>query len=122
MAGPAFASMTFPGRRIVAHDTRLAREFRLNRMKTQIHPGLAPVADRYDGFVVDLWGTLHDGVEPLPGARDCLLQLRETEKGVVLLWFEELTGTGGTASAGTVSKITIFLLTARRTITILSLI
>ncbi|MFQ5971964.1 MAG: TIGR01459 family HAD-type hydrolase [Alphaproteobacteria bacterium] len=54
-------------------------------MKTQIHSGLAPVADRYDGFVVDLWGTLHDGVGPLPGARECLARLHETGKGVVLL-------------------------------------
>lgn len=54
-------------------------------MGTQIHSGLAPAAGRYDGFVIDLWGTLHDGVEPLPGAQECLARLHEAGKGVVLL-------------------------------------
>ena len=34
--------------------------------------GLSAIADRYDGFILDLWGTVHNGVEPLPGALDCL--------------------------------------------------
>ena len=28
----------------------------------------APLAERYDGFVLDLWGVIHDGVKPYPGA------------------------------------------------------
>ena len=43
------------------------------------------VAADYDGFVVDLWGVVHDGVNPLPGAPDCLRRLREAGKRVVLL-------------------------------------
>mgnify|MGYP001347715890 FL=1 len=39
--------------------------------------GLAALAPDYDGFFVDLWGTLHDGFEPLPGAIDCLQRLRQ---------------------------------------------
>lgn len=45
----------------------------------------APLAARYDGFIIDLWGVLHDGVTPLPGAVDCLTRLSEAGKRIVLL-------------------------------------
>lgn len=48
-------------------------------------PGFAPLADRYGGFIVDLWGVVHDGTTPYPGAIDCLGRLRERGKPVVLL-------------------------------------
>ena len=35
-------------------------------------PGFAPLAGRYDGFVLDLWGVIHDGVNAFPRAVDCL--------------------------------------------------
>jgi HAD superfamily hydrolase (TIGR01459 family) len=38
--------------------------------------GLRDVAGAYDGFIVDLWGVVHNGVEPYPAALDCLAQLR----------------------------------------------
>ena len=47
--------------------------------------GIAPLAERYDGFIVDLWGVIHDGVRPYPGAADCLRRLRQTGKRCVLL-------------------------------------
>jgi HAD superfamily hydrolase (TIGR01459 family) len=47
--------------------------------------GFAPLASRYDGFIVDLWGVIHDGVTPLPGAVHTLERLREHGKRVVLL-------------------------------------
>ena len=47
--------------------------------------GFAALADRYDAFVLDLWGTLHNGVEPLPGAVDCLTRLHATGKPIALL-------------------------------------
>jgi HAD superfamily hydrolase (TIGR01459 family) len=34
------------------------------------------VAAQYDGFIIDLWGVIHDGVNPYPGAVDCLRQLQ----------------------------------------------
>ena len=34
--------------------------------------GFGPLAARYDGFILDLWGVIHDGVKPYPGAADCL--------------------------------------------------
>ncbi|MHA1568714.1 MAG: TIGR01459 family HAD-type hydrolase [Alphaproteobacteria bacterium] len=48
-------------------------------------PGLRGLADAYDGFILDLWGTLHDGLKPLPGAVDCLSQLRAGGKRVLIL-------------------------------------
>ncbi len=47
--------------------------------------GLAGMAERYDGFIVDLWGTVHDGQTPLPGAIECLGHLRAGGKPVLIL-------------------------------------
>jgi HAD superfamily hydrolase (TIGR01459 family) len=47
--------------------------------------GIAPLATAYDGFILDLWGVIHDGVQPYPGARDCLATLRAAGKRIVLL-------------------------------------
>ncbi len=47
--------------------------------------GFALLAARYDGFILDLWGVLHDGVTPYPGAIDALERLRAAGRRVVLL-------------------------------------
>ena len=47
--------------------------------------GFAPLAERYGGFIVDLWGVIHDGVTPYEGAIDCLERLRDLGKPAVLL-------------------------------------
>ena len=47
--------------------------------------GFAQVASRYDGFILDLWGVIHDGVTPYAGAKHCLEQLRAMGRPVVLL-------------------------------------
>ncbi len=44
-----------------------------------------PLAADYDGFILDLWGVIHDGVQLYPGAGECLAELRRAEKRVVLL-------------------------------------
>ncbi len=54
-------------------------------MTIRLLDGLAPLADAYDGFIVDLWGCLHDGAKPLPGTVDCLTRLKAAGKRVVLL-------------------------------------
>ncbi len=43
---------------------------------TEIVPGLEPLAARYDAYLVDLWGCLHNGVTPFPAALDALARLR----------------------------------------------
>jgi HAD superfamily hydrolase (TIGR01459 family) len=47
--------------------------------------GLAPLAARYDGFLLDQWGVLHDGTSPYPDAVACLERLRATGKKVIVL-------------------------------------
>ena len=47
--------------------------------------GFAEIAEEYDGFILDLWGVIHNGVEPLPGAPECLARLRDAGKRAVLL-------------------------------------
>ncbi|MEE2721366.1 MAG: TIGR01459 family HAD-type hydrolase [Pseudomonadota bacterium] len=47
--------------------------------------GFAAVADRYDAFILDVWGVLHDGVTLYPGVVDTLEHLTAAEKPFVLL-------------------------------------
>ena len=47
--------------------------------------GFREIAGDYDGFILDLWGVIHDGVQPIPGAPACLAALRAAGKRVVLL-------------------------------------
>lgn len=47
--------------------------------------GIAALAPEYDGFILDLWGVVHDGVNPYPGAPECLVALRAAGKRIVLL-------------------------------------
>ncbi len=49
------------------------------------YAGMAGLAERYDGFILDLWGVIHDGVNPYEGAGDCLRHLRDAGKRCVLL-------------------------------------
>ncbi len=48
-------------------------------------PGFAPLAARFDGFVLDLWGVIHDGVRGFPHAIECLEQLHRGGKRTLLV-------------------------------------
>jgi HAD superfamily hydrolase (TIGR01459 family) len=50
-----------------------------------ILPGLAQVADRYDAFILDLWGCVHDGLKPYPGVPEALGAMRGAGKKVLML-------------------------------------
>ncbi len=50
-----------------------------------IADGISAIADRIDGCIVDLWGVVHDGVQPLPGAVDCMQRLVAAGKRICLL-------------------------------------
>lgn len=54
-------------------------------MTMKIFEGIAPLADRYDGYVLDLWGVVHDGRALYPGVADCLAALRARGKRIVFL-------------------------------------
>jgi HAD superfamily hydrolase (TIGR01459 family) len=54
-------------------------------MEFRLIAGMRELAPQYDGFIVDLWGVIHDGVAPMPGALECLRALKERSKRIVLL-------------------------------------
>jgi HAD superfamily hydrolase (TIGR01459 family) len=43
------------------------------------------LADRYSGFILDLWGVIHDGVNAFPHAVDTLARLKAAGKRTLLL-------------------------------------
>lgn len=47
--------------------------------------GIAPLIGAYDGVILDLWGVVHDGRTPYPGAIDTLGALKDAGKKVVML-------------------------------------
>jgi HAD superfamily hydrolase (TIGR01459 family) len=54
-------------------------------MPLRLIDGMRELALDYDGFLLDLWGVVHDGVAPFPGVLDCMGRLIEAGKRVVLL-------------------------------------
>ncbi len=54
-------------------------------MEINILQGLHSIIDDYDVFLLDVWGVLHNGVEPFPGTINALEQLQEAGKTVCLL-------------------------------------
>jgi len=53
--------------------------------EVRIIAGLAEVIDAYDGLLVDLWGCVHNGIEPFPEAVEALLRAVRLGKQVCLL-------------------------------------
>lgn len=47
--------------------------------------GLSAVESRFDAFILDLWGVIHDGVQAYPGAADTLAALKAAGKKTLLL-------------------------------------
>jgi HAD superfamily hydrolase (TIGR01459 family) len=47
--------------------------------------GVGALAERYDGFLLDQFGVLHDGRHPYPGVAECLDRLMALGKAVIVL-------------------------------------
>jgi len=47
--------------------------------------GIAPLMARYDTFLLDQWGVIHDGVNVHPGALDAMQRLQAAGKTVIIL-------------------------------------
>jgi HAD superfamily hydrolase (TIGR01459 family) len=47
--------------------------------------GMRALAPEYDGFILDLWGVVHDGTALFPGVLDCMGRLIGAGKRLVLL-------------------------------------
>src|SRR5438309_177357 len=54
-------------------------------MSIRLIDGMRAVATAYDGFILDLWGVVHDGTAPFPGVLDCMERLIGADKRLVLL-------------------------------------
>ncbi len=54
-------------------------------MSVRLIEGMRELAPCYDGFILDLWGVVHDGVAPFPGVLDCMERLIGAGKRLVLL-------------------------------------
>lgn len=46
---------------------------------------MSALAGRYDAFIVDLWGVVHDGVRAFPAAVDCLARLHDGGARILIL-------------------------------------
>lgn len=51
----------------------------------RILAGVAELAERYDGFILDLWGVVHDGRAPYPGVAAALAALKARGKRIAFL-------------------------------------
>lgn len=54
-------------------------------MTPPLFKGISVFADKYDYFLVDIWGVLHDGQKAYPGAADAMRYLKDAGKTVLLL-------------------------------------
>lgn len=54
-------------------------------MTLPVLSGLRDIAQGYDGFILDLWGVIHDGTTPYAGAPEALAELRRLGKKTVML-------------------------------------
>ena len=53
-------------------------------MSIRLIDGMHTLASAYDGFILDLWGVVHDGTAPFPDVLDCMERLIGAEKRLVL--------------------------------------
>ena len=53
--------------------------------RLELARGMSSLADRYDGFILDQWGVLHDGTRPYAGAAECLQRLHDAGKRILVL-------------------------------------
>lgn len=54
-------------------------------MSFQIVPSLGSIATNYESFIFDLWGVVHNGIEPFPDVLDCMQKMRDSGKQILLL-------------------------------------
>jgi len=54
-------------------------------MSTKFCQGISDISDSYAGFIIDQWGVLHDGSKPFDGVIECLKQLKDRGKYVIIL-------------------------------------
>lgn len=53
--------------------------------KTKFCNGISDISDSYMGVIIDQWGTIHDGHKAFDGVEDCLKELKQRKKTVIML-------------------------------------
>jgi HAD superfamily hydrolase (TIGR01459 family) len=54
-------------------------------VKTKFCQGISDVSDSYAGFIIDQWGVLHNGEKPYEGVVECLKELKNRNKHIIIL-------------------------------------
>lgn len=73
------------GKTWTARNMLIKRDFSLLMDTPIILRGLRDVIDKYDVFLLDQFGVIHDGVKPLPGVSEALELMRAKNKTTVIL-------------------------------------
>lgn len=60
-------------------------QIQLDHHRLEFIQRLSEIVERYDAFLLDIWGVLHDSERIYPGVIDCLLRLKDSGKKVILL-------------------------------------
>ena len=53
--------------------------------KTEVLSGVRDIVDRYDVFLLDMWGVMHDGQVAYEGVLDVVSKLKEQGKDLIIL-------------------------------------
>lgn len=53
--------------------------------QTKFCEGISDISDSYNGFIIDQWGVLHNGEKVYDGVIDCLKEMKERKKYVIIL-------------------------------------
>ncbi len=59
--------------------------------KTKFCAGISDISDSYMGCIIDDWGVLHDGEDAFPYAVDCLKELKQRKKEIIILSNDRMT-------------------------------
>ncbi|CAN0350672.1 unnamed protein product [Ectocarpus sp. 12 AP-2014] len=72
-------------RRTSSYRLAMSSTSGVQQQTTKVVGGIKQLCDSYDGFILDQFGVLHDGRDALPGAVECLEELRSQGKRLVIL-------------------------------------
>lgn len=53
--------------------------------KTKFCQGISDISDSYNAFIIDQWGVLHNGEKTYDGVVDCLKELKNRKKYIIIL-------------------------------------
>ena len=53
--------------------------------KTKFCQGISDISDSYNAFLIDQWGVLHNGEKAYDGAVECLKELKDRKKEIIIL-------------------------------------